>query len=298
MKNITIFFDFEGVWGMPQKTKYDIEKTLAKIMAILGKYKIKAVFNTAAVIFSKYPVVVKDILREGHEISWHGYRHENLLSLNLTEIKSIINKSENEFKKISERKMTGLRMPYLLGPLFYRKEVYRYFYERGYIWTSNREIRFVEEIYTPDRVKNSLIPKILHRSKLDKNHFINQCFYYLINFKLLLTENINVLSNKSPYQKNGLIEIPLSSFLDCDVLGLPDPAVNSDPRLLDYFFNSLVDLFNESQSFFNINFHDWIIGSANRINILDKILNYLTKQTKVRFITGTEVASTILKKHE
>ena len=46
----------------------------------------------------------------------------------------------------------GFRAPYLLGPRFYRREVYDLLADHGYRWVSNREIRYPVELLRPDRL--------------------------------------------------------------------------------------------------------------------------------------------------
>jgi len=58
---------------------------------------------------------------------------------------------------------------------------------------------------------------------------------------------------------------------------------------LNYAFECLVKNFQMSKYFFNLNFHDWIIGTANRYKLLDKILNYLSHQESVKIILPNEL---------
>ena len=59
MKYTTIFFDFEGKWGMPFKANYDLRKTMLNILKILKRYHIRAVFNTCGKILEVYPNIIK-----------------------------------------------------------------------------------------------------------------------------------------------------------------------------------------------------------------------------------------------
>jgi peptidoglycan/xylan/chitin deacetylase (PgdA/CDA1 family) len=247
MKYITIFIDFEGKWGSPKKINYDLPKTVNKMLLILKENNAKAVFNTSGIIFSKYPKVIKNIIKNGHEISLHGYEHENFLKLPLIKIKDIVKKSEAELKKITKTKISGIRAPYLMGPKFYKTDIYTFFKLHKYRWVSNREIRFVDEIFRPDRVKNNVIVYILNLFKFNEIQFLIKLLYLIINYKLVLTGNIKILLNKNPYIKDGLVEIPLTSFLDCDMVDLPNPTVNTDQEILDYTYKSTVRLFRSSK---------------------------------------------------
>ncbi len=318
-KYVTIFFDFEGKWGMPFEAEYDLEKTTLNILKILKKYKIKAVFNTCGKIIEVFPNVIKQINKDGHEISLHGYEHEKFNKIKLKELDKLLSKSERNLINLIGKRPIGFRAPYLLGPNFYNKEIYQLFKQRGYEWCSNREIRFVEELFVQHRLKGSfynlknIFSKIVYLSKLTKTKRGSRFLFILLNAKLILTENIkNVLNEKlifeeikynlrflrnfywlsdykSPILKSNILDFPVCSPLDCDLLGLPIPSQNSNKITIDYAYNCLINNFKDSKYFFNLNFHDWIIGTSNRIELFDRILNYLSHQKSVKIVLSKEL---------
>jgi len=55
---------------------------LPKILNLLDKYAIKTTFFVPGWTAETYPGNVKEIVRRGHEVGVHGYKHENLAQLN------------------------------------------------------------------------------------------------------------------------------------------------------------------------------------------------------------------------
>jgi len=88
---------------------------------------------------------------------------------------------------------------------------------------------------------------------------------------------------------NNLMEIPLLSLMDGDLLGLIDPAQKSPENWINYAYKSLQQQYNESGKYFNLNFHPWLIGSENRLILLDKILNYIKNKRNNKFILAKEI---------
>jgi len=314
MKCTTIFFDFEGKWGMPFKANYDLEKTVIKILKILKRYHVKAVFNTCGKILEVYPNIIKKIDRDDHEIAFHGYMHEDFNKISIKELNQLLEKTENIFLALTGKKLLGFRAPFLLTPNCYNKEIYQLFRKRGYKWCSNREILFVEQIFVQHRLKGSnynpknVFCKLISISKITSVNFFYNFLFNLLNSKLILMEDIHKVLNQNliinnmkpilrilrnfnwlnysrfPIFKLNILDFPIYSPLDCDLFGLPFPSEESNEITMNYAFKCLVKNYQMSKNFFNLNFHDWIIGTDNRYELLDKILNYLSNQESVEFI--------------
>jgi Predicted xylanase/chitin deacetylase len=323
MKYTMIFFDFEGKWGMPFEAGYDLENTVLEILKILKRYHLKAVFCTCGKIIEVYPNIIKKIDIEGHEIAYHGYIHEDFCKISIKEMDQLLEKAERNLFALTGKKFFGFRAPFLLSPKFYNKKIYQLFRKRGYKWCSNREIRFVEEIFVHHRLKGpfynpkNVFSKIISKLKLASYSYGYYFLFSLLNSKLILTENINKILNQSlfinevkpnlrifrnfnwlnyfrfPIIKLNILDFPLYSPLDCDLFGYPLPLEESTNTTIDYAYKCLVKNFQTSKCFFNLNFHDWIIGTANRYKLLDEILNYLSKQESVEFILPNELLKII-----
>jgi peptidoglycan/xylan/chitin deacetylase (PgdA/CDA1 family) len=157
MKYITIFFDFEGKWGILCKANYDLRKTTLNILKILKRHYIKAVFNTCGKILEVYPNIIKKINRESHEMAFHGYMHEAFNKISIKELNQLLEKTENIFLALTGKRMLGFRAPFLLAPNFYNKKIYQLFRKRGYKWCSNCGINFAEEIFVQHRLRGNYL---------------------------------------------------------------------------------------------------------------------------------------------
>jgi hypothetical protein len=291
MKYITIFFDYEGTWGMPFKVTYDLEKTTTNLLKVLERYQAKAVFNTCGIIADKYPNIIKEIWSGGHEIAVHGYEHEDFSKLNSSDISMILGKSEKAINKIIGENPVGFRAPYLYDPVFYDKKLYEVLRARGYRWASNRQVTRIEEI-----TKISGIPKLLSKVLLP-----------LLNLPVVLgdslsNQTINNLKNilwlfgdRKSFNRNGIIEIPLASTMDCFLFGLPKVDIDLSRFQVNKSLDVLKSQFDQSGSEFNLNFHDWIIGSSNRVSVLENTLKFLRSDKNNKIITAIELVKLINK---
>src|SRR5665648_837359 len=126
MKYTTIFFDFEGKWGMPFNTDYDLEKTVLDILKILKQYHMKAVFCTCGKIIEVHPDIIKKIDNEGHEIAFRGYLHENFNKVSMKHLNQLLQKTENIFLALTGKKLLGFKALFLLGQIFIMRKFTNY----------------------------------------------------------------------------------------------------------------------------------------------------------------------------
>ena len=99
-----------------------------------------------------------------------------------------------------------------------------------------------------------------------------------------------LLAARTPFKRGNLTEIPVLSPLDCDFLG--DQIVPSEPTpqdQIEHMVQSLCREFDEAGSFFNLNFHDWIIGTSNRLEVLDRVLDYINSRPNATWVLPREL---------
>lgn len=65
------------------------------VLNLLDKYDTKATFFILGVVAEKYPEVIKDIHKRGHEIAIHAFTHDTLYKLGPVEFENEIKKSLN-----------------------------------------------------------------------------------------------------------------------------------------------------------------------------------------------------------
>ena len=59
-------------------------------------------------------------------------------------------------------------------------------------------------------------------------------------------------------------------------------------KWIEYAYKSWVSQFNKSGEYFNLNLHDWLIGTKNRLDLLDKILKYM-KSKNAEFVLARDL---------
>jgi peptidoglycan/xylan/chitin deacetylase (PgdA/CDA1 family) len=262
MKEVTVFFDFEEIAHKPFG-EFDLEENMRGILSILAKHKAKAVFNTCGIIAEKNPEILKEIHGKGHEIASHGYMHENFAQLEPEELDEVLAKTERLIYDTIKEKPVGVRSPWLIS----NEQIYDVFEQRGYKWVSNKYLEFPELRMRPDypKSKRSISPRSQIKGLISERKRKKRWEKY----------------RQEPYRLKSAFEIPILSSLEGDLLFYLSPTQKSPELWLDYAYNSLVSQYKRCEKYFNLNFHPWLIGSANRLTLLDRILDYVTKQGAV-----------------
>jgi hypothetical protein len=297
VKYITTFFDFEGKWGMPHNSNYDLVKTTHRLLEVLDKNGVKAVFCVVGKIIEEYPDVIKEVAGDGHEIAIHGYTHEHLDRLtkeDLTTFGDNLSRIELSLERLTGKRPVGFRSPYLMNPVFYSRYLYQILASHGYRWVSNREIRYPDELFGPNRIPIRLL--------WGKNNGITRIILSVLNMRMILTDHMTkkkglagIIANirwldqgAAPFERYGLLEFPVCTSLDCDLLGLPNPETRTSTEWIRYATACLVGGINRRGNLYMLSFHDWIIGSSNRLQLLDNVLSYFVSRKSAKFITGIE----------
>lgn len=258
-KTVTVFFDLEACLDAPSKRRFDLRENMQKISKILDKHKVRAAFNTCGIVVERFPGMIKELHNQGHEIASHGYAHENFVQLEqIGELGAVLRKTEKLVEDITDEKLFGVRSPWLM----HNNRVYSILKKRGYKWVSNRSI-FRTEILKAPGVTFPLV----------------KCLFFSMLWKTY---------KKEPFKIGGLLEIPLLSSQDGELLGLVYPGQRTPKSRLDFAYQSLKTQFDKSGKIFNLNFHPWLIGSANRPVLLDRILGYITSH-EVEFVLPKDI---------
>jgi len=83
-----------------------------RILDLLDKYSIRSTFFVPGWAAETYPECVREIVRRGHELGAHGYKHENLAQLNSPEREiDIFRKSIEMLQETTGQKPVGFRAP-------------------------------------------------------------------------------------------------------------------------------------------------------------------------------------------
>ncbi|GAA1574137.1 hypothetical protein GCM10009827_115030 [Dactylosporangium maewongense] len=304
--NTTIFFDYESTWGMPAAMPYDLASATTALLGVLGRHGARAVFNTTGKIVEEQPELITRIADAGHEIAIHGYDHTNpahMTAADNRQFEADLAAVEARIVELTGTRPVGFRSPHLGAPRFFDAATYDIFERRGYAWASNREIRFVDEATSPLVIGRGdvigLVGKLISRLGLDRVRLLRRAGFVLLNLDLVWRDrtrhsasrvaNLVWLMRPAPFRRRQLTEIPVLSPLDVDFLSARvDPAKPSLQSEVDHMVNSLCRLFDEAREHFNLNFHDWTIGTSNRIEVLDRTVAYIAASGRARWVLARE----------
>jgi hypothetical protein len=107
-----------------------------------------------------------------------------------------------------------------------------------------------------------------------------------------------LLCRQQPFDRpEGLVEYPLTSPLDCDLLGYPTPGGPSSDAELAYAERVLTSMFDRSADHFTVNLHDWIIGTDRRITVLDRVLGHIAASPDTEFYLPGRAGRSQLAQH-
>lgn len=104
---------FSGIIPFESWGRYEsrIEKNTTLILSLLKKYNTKATFFVLGWIGERYPSLIKEIVREGHEIACHGYAHKLIYLQTREEFTEDIRKSKKILEHIISQPVIGYRAP-------------------------------------------------------------------------------------------------------------------------------------------------------------------------------------------
>ncbi len=82
-----------------------------KVLAVLKEYQVKCTFFLSGPWATSHPDVVAEIVRDGHEVGSHGYRHVNMSTLTAEAIKDNISRAHEAIRTASGQEPKLLRPP-------------------------------------------------------------------------------------------------------------------------------------------------------------------------------------------
>ncbi len=112
---------------------YGPKQGIPRILNMLDLHQIKATFFIPGVIAEKYPLVVQEIARRGHEIGFHGYLHEEFTTTTREEEDATMYRCEKIIRDLTGQKICGHRGP---GGVIHDYSL-DLFLQHGYLYSSN-----------------------------------------------------------------------------------------------------------------------------------------------------------------
>ena len=120
MKKVILTFDLEYWYNTKLLDKYIdekdigedlVEESLYPLLDLLDRKKVKATFFVLGKLAEKYPGMVKEVYKRGHEVASHGYSHRTVDKISRKEFEEELRLTEKAIVKAVGRKPVGYRAP-------------------------------------------------------------------------------------------------------------------------------------------------------------------------------------------
>jgi len=95
-----------------EKYESRIVKTTNTLLELFTKYKVTATFFTLGYIAEKFPQLIENIVKNGHEIASHSYSHLDIRKTSAEKFEEDLIRSIKILENISGEKVLGFRAPY------------------------------------------------------------------------------------------------------------------------------------------------------------------------------------------
>lgn len=187
-----------------------VTEGIPEILKILDKHKIKATFFTTCDCIDKHPFIFRNLIKQGHEVAWHGYRHDRFDDLTKKQKEESIEDSLACFKKYLGTAPKGFRAVQHSSDAstFSLLEKYKFSYD-----ASRTPLNILQFLFFPKRIKRNIS---------------------------------DFFSDPFPYKIKGILEIPTSSLLFPFVSLVPRVF----PRFFQKVYISLLSTFYQNLVFY------------------------------------------------
>ena len=88
-----------------------VERNVQRILDLLDRHNTKATFFTLGWVAQRYPQLVKEIVKRGHELASHGYGHERASDLSEAAFLEDIRSAKDLLEDLSGLEVCGYRAP-------------------------------------------------------------------------------------------------------------------------------------------------------------------------------------------
>ena len=88
-----------------------VERNIERILALLDEQNVTATFFTLGWIAKRYPLIVRDIIGNGHELASHGYHHLRASDQSPDEFRDDITRSKKLLEDLGGQSVIGYRAP-------------------------------------------------------------------------------------------------------------------------------------------------------------------------------------------
>ena len=109
---IARFAGSEPIFADTSRGLYGPDEGIWRCLRMLKEQQVNATFFVPGVICERYPDQVQAIAQGGHEIAYHGYRHDaNAVHVHIKDARESMAKAETLIEKVWGRRPVGCRLP-------------------------------------------------------------------------------------------------------------------------------------------------------------------------------------------
>ena len=101
-------------YGNESNYRYGITRGAPRIMRLLEKHGIRATFTACALALERAPALAREIVRQGHEVTSHGYRWAHQFNMSEDEERAYIRKAAASLEQSTGRRPQGWLSRYLI----------------------------------------------------------------------------------------------------------------------------------------------------------------------------------------
>ena len=99
------------VFGKHKPQTDRVYRTTREILNVMAERGVKGTFFTLGMVAKDYPQLIREIVREGHELAVHGYSHYRVFNLTKQEFFNELRRAKNILEEVSGEKIIGHRAP-------------------------------------------------------------------------------------------------------------------------------------------------------------------------------------------
>ena len=104
---------FEGVVDRKDWAVYPsrVENNTRRVMALLDEHGLKGTFFVLGWVAERFPLMVREMADNGHEVACHGYGHERVYNMTPESFREDVHLAKNILENITGRRVLGYRAP-------------------------------------------------------------------------------------------------------------------------------------------------------------------------------------------
>lgn len=101
-------------YGNESNYRYGLTRGAPRVMRLLEKHGVRATFTACALALERAPELAREIVRQGHEVTSHGYRWAHQFHMDEPQERDYIRKAVDSLERTTGRKPRGWLSRYLL----------------------------------------------------------------------------------------------------------------------------------------------------------------------------------------